>query len=194
MEFISPVPVDHRAAHSGSRAAALAVVLVAVLGAACAPPGDGPVPALPGTPPAASSAASGAADGEGTWTGIWVRENCTETGGAVGVACERLPLRDELRLELARRGARVEGTLEFTGLRAEMSGTAGPDGTLVLKGANSAEAHSTRVTEWRSNIVGGDRDRMTGSFTFFIAPDDKALGTVTVKATIEELVKEKRGG
>lgn len=163
-------------------------MLVTVLGVACAPRGDAPVPALPGSLAAPTSQA---ADYEGAWTGIWVREKCTETGGAMGVACQRLPMRDELRLRLERRGGRLEGTVEFTGLRADISGTATRDGTLVLQGTNSAAAHSTTVTEWRSRLAETNRAVMTGSFTFSIAPDDEALGTVTVSATIAELVKEK---
>jgi hypothetical protein len=188
MKFIPNAAVRPAAAHALGRGSALAAMLVTVLGVACAPRGGAPVPALPGS---LSAPTSQAADYEGTWTGIWVREKCSETGGAMGVACQRLPLRDELRLRLERRGARMEGTLEFTGLRADISGTAHPEGTLVLKGTTSAAAHSTTVTEWRSSLADANRELMTGSFTFSIAPDDEALGTVTVSATIEELVKEK---
>ena len=49
---------------------------------------------------------------QGVWQGTWQRTSCTETGGAVGVACAQTPTSGALRLTLTQAGTAVQGSVE----------------------------------------------------------------------------------
>lgn len=123
---------------------------------------------------------------QGVWAGTSIRQACSEAGGAVGVGCRSLPDKQRLSLRLTQVGSRARGVLELGSVQADVSGAVGTDGTLTLRGVRSDTTHTIRVTGWRSTTNGAV---MSGSFAYSITPEDPRLGTVTVSAVIDGMVK-----
>lgn len=161
----------------------LAAVCVS-LTVACGPR-EAPVVSPGGT--AAADAAGAAYDG--TWTGSWVRQECQEKGGAVGKACQALPERQGLQLQLTQDGNRVRGQLDLGTLRTAVNGSV-ERGSLRLSGRGEGGEQTLEVKDWRTTLAAGAMD---GSFVLIISAADEQFGTVSMTARLENVVKSSSG-
>lgn len=149
----------------------------ALLAVACGPSRSTPV-ATPGERPAAAAAVSAA----GVWSGAWVRQDCQEKGGAVGQACQNIPERQQLRLQLTVDDERASGELQLGTLRTQVSGTLRSNGTLRLTGRATSDEQTLELREWQSTIRGRS---MEGRFVLAIVPAKDELGVVTLSARLD---------
>jgi hypothetical protein len=124
----------------------------------------------------------------GVWTGQAVPTHCRESGGATGVACALAPDAQRLRLHLTSKGNSASGVLQLGPMQLDVTGTVADDGTLTLGGQHSGAGGTVIVSRWRSSV---DGTVMNGTFRYSIEAAEEELGTVTVTALFDELVKER---
>ena len=151
-----------------------------------APPPPASLPSPAALPPAPAPPSYG-----GVWSGSWVVRECLESGGAAGLACQRVPERERLQLRLTQSGTRIEGVLEFGLDRVPVSGTVNRDGALMMTGRRSAETYTVDLLGWQSTASGAAG--MGGGFSYSIAPDDRRFGVMTVTATLEDVTRGQTG-
>jgi hypothetical protein len=120
----------------------------------------------------------------GMWTGLAVRRSCSESGGAVGLACRVVPERQRVELEITQSGGTVRGLLTIGRQEATVTGNVRRDGTLVLRGVSRNGAHTISVPHWQATIDGAG---MYGTFSYRITAADERLGAVTVTAALDGL-------
>ncbi len=125
---------------------------------------------------------------QGTWSGTWTLAQCTETGGAIGVACARTPQSGGLRLTLTQAGNEVQGTVEVVQFVIPASGTVRTGSGLTLSGQSRAVVDGVGSTgtlsDWSTTRNG---NTMVGSFTLTIAPDNGLLGTQIVRLSLQNV-------
>ncbi len=160
---------------TGAKRAVLGLGCALLVGA-CGPSRGTPV-VTPGQP-----AGSAAVSLSGVWSGEWVRQDCRETGGAVGMACQNIPERQKLELRLTQDGERAEGALQLGTLRTEVSGSVASNGTLRLTGRAAGEEQTLELREWQSTVRG---QAMEGRFVLAIVPAKSELGVVTLTARLD---------
>jgi hypothetical protein len=140
------------------------------------------------TAPGAITSGGSSTSVQGVWTGTWQRQSCSETGGAVGVACPSLPSSGGLRLTLTQTGTSVTGTVEIGSVLVNATGAI-TQGTLVLNGSGRFEDNTITISNWSTAVSGLTAGTMTGTFSFTLAPDDTTAGTVTIKASLQDVLK-----
>lgn len=150
-----------------------AALMLAV--SACGPSRTAPVVTPAGEQPAAGAVTS-------RWTGSWVRQDCSEKGGAVGMACKSIPERQQLELRLTQDGDRASGELQLGTLRTDVSGSISSGGTLKLTGRAAGDEQTLELREWQSTIRG---QSMEGRFVLAIVPAKDELGVVTLSARLD---------
>ncbi len=122
---------------------------------------------------------------QGIWQGTWLRSSCSETGGAVGVACNSTPTSGSLRLTLTQTGASVQGSVEVASFLINASGSVN-GGTLTLSGSAHLQSATETISNWSTSRSG---DSMTGSFTLAIVADNQAFGSQTLVLTLQNVTK-----
>ncbi|HVG55699.1 MAG TPA: hypothetical protein VM846_14780 [Vicinamibacterales bacterium] len=122
---------------------------------------------------------------QGTWQGTWQRTSCSETGSAVGNACNQTPDTGALRLTLSQSGSNVEGSVEFGQVIIPASGPVN-NGTLRLAGSANLFGATWRLTNWSTTRSG---NAMSGSFTMTIVPDNSGIGSQTVVISLQNVTR-----
>ena len=138
--------------------------------------------------PTAPSSESGSASAlQEIWAGTWVRNGCSESGGAVGAACNATPTTGAFRLNLTQSGGSAQGTVEVGAFTVPLSGSVSNNGTVTLSGNSRLPQGATAtVSDWSTRVNG---NTMTGSFTLRIVPDDSAFGTQTLQVSLQNVTK-----
>jgi len=124
---------------------------------------------------------------QGAWSGIWVRAACSETGGAVGVGCRALPTTGGLNLTLSQSGASASGSVTVGAFQLQASGPISAAQELNLTGSGKQSGATINIIRWSSTLSAPTV--MTGSLVISIAFDDARVGTVTLTATLQGVVK-----
>jgi hypothetical protein len=122
----------------------------------------------------------------GIWQGNWQRTSCTETGGAVGVACNQTPTSGVLRLTFTQNGSSVSGNVEVASFVIEGSGSVNGSGTLTFSGSAHLQNATETISNWSTTRSGTS---MNGSFTLAIVADNAAFGSQTVVLTLQNVTK-----
>ena len=128
----------------------------------------------------------GGADFSGVWQGTWQRTSCTETGGAVGTACNLTPTSGALRLTLTQTGIAVAGNVEVASFLIPASGSVSANGTLNLTGSAHLQSATETLSNWSTTRSG---TTMSGSFTLSIVADNPAFGAQTLVLTLQNVTK-----
>jgi hypothetical protein len=99
----------------------------------------------------------------GTWQGCWRHLTCTPDPPGSFNRCNGIIIGDQsvLTLTVAQDRDGVQGTLNYSGVLMDVSGSIAVDGALSVTGsrANSIES----VSDWKSTISGSS---MEGTFTY----------------------------
>lgn len=122
---------------------------------------------------------------QGVWDGTWQRTSCSETGGAVGVACNTTPTTGGIRVSLSQSGTEVQGTVEFATFVVPATGTVS-GGTLSLSGQAHQQGGTGTISNWSTTR---SANAMNGGFTFSIVADIPAFGSQTVSVTLQNVTK-----
>ena len=122
---------------------------------------------------------------QGVWDGTWQRTSCSETGGAVGVACNTTPTTGGLRVSLSQSGNEVQGTVEFATFVVPATGTVS-GGALSLSGQTRQQGATATISNWNTTRSGS---AMNGAFTFSIVADNPAFGSQTLSVTLQNVTK-----
>ena len=120
------------------------------------------------------------------WIGSWIRQECTEAGGAAGVGCASQPSTGKLILNLTSPGSSVEGTIYLGEVEVTLASKNISDGTKRVTGWGRVPTSDVTITNWNSNESGG---AVTGNFTLTFHPDDATVGTVIVRAAMQDMKK-----
>lgn len=128
----------------------------------------------------------GTVDFTGTWQGNWQRTSCSETGGAVGVACSQTPTSGVLRLTLTQTGSSVAGNVEVASFVIPASGSVSANGTLNLTGSAHLQSATETLSNWSTTRSGNS---MNGAFTLSIVADNQAFGSQTLVLTLQNVTK-----
>jgi hypothetical protein len=123
----------------------------------------------------------------GTWQGSWQRTSCSETGGAVGVACSQTPTSGALRLTLTQTGSSVSGNVEVASFIIASSGSVNAGGTLTLTGSAHLQSATETISNWSTTRNGTS---MNGSFTLAIVADNQAFGSQTLVLTLQNVTRQ----
>ena len=157
---------------SRNRLSVIGALVVSLAGAACG-----------GSP---TSPNDNTVDFTGTWQGNWQRASCSETGGAIGVACNATPTSGVLRLTLTQTGTSVAGNVEVASFVIPGAGSVSANGTLNLTGSAHLQAATETLSNWSTTRSGNS---MNGSFTLSIVADNQAFGTQTLVLTLQGVTK-----
>jgi hypothetical protein len=103
------------------------------------------------------------------------------------VACQNVPARERVQLQLTQTGYGTTGVLALPHTRVNVSGRISDDGTLTMAGESTTPTHTVRITGWRSTASG---QSMYGTFSYSITPRDDRFGVVIVTASLENLTRE----
>ena len=122
---------------------------------------------------------------QGVWEGTWQRTSCSETGGAVGVACNTTPPTGGLRVSLSQSGNEVQGTVEFATFVVPATGTVS-GGALSLSGQTRQQGATGTISNWSTTRSGS---AMNGGFSFSIVADNPAFGSQTLSVTLQNVSK-----
>lgn len=123
---------------------------------------------------------------QGQWSGTWVRQQCTETGSAVGQFCAGLT-GGGLTLTLTQSGTSAQGSLVTGIFQFSVSGPIGATGALTLTGQGTAFGGTLTLNNWQSQIIG---TTMTGSFSFSVqSSSGTPVGSASVIATLQGVVR-----
>ena len=123
----------------------------------------------------------------GIWQGNWQRTSCTETGGAVGVACGQTPTSGVLRLTFTQSGSSVSGNVEVASFVIPGSGSVNGSGTLTFTGSAHLQNATETISNWSTTRSGTS---MNGSFTLAIVADNTAFGTQTVVLMLQNVTRQ----
>lgn len=148
--------------------------------------GDSPTSPSP-TPQPVPAPAPPPTPFQGAWNGIWVRASCSETGGATGVGCSSFPTTGGLNLTLTQSGSTAQGAVSIGVVQMNASGPISPNQELTLTGQAHQGGATFTIISWRTALNG---PVMQGSFVFAVVPDDARIGTVTVGANLQGVVKQ----
>lgn len=124
---------------------------------------------------------------QGVWIGTWTKSQCTETGGAVGVGCPAVPTGGGLNITLTQGGSIAQGTVTIGSYQLAVSGPISSSNQLTLTGQGKQSGATVNISSWGTSISG---NLMLGSFIYIVAPDDVRLGSVTVTAGLQSVVKQ----
>ena len=126
-------------------------------------------------------------DFQGAWEGQWIRTSCSETGGAVGFACNLSPTSGGLRLTLTQTGSSVQGNVEISlFIVIPSSGSVNADGWLTLAGSAHLQDGTQTLSNWNTTRSGNS---MNGTFTLTVVHDNPALGSQVVVLTLQNVTK-----
>lgn len=142
---------------------------------------------VPTPTPAPQPAPPPATPFQGVWIGTWTKTGCSETGGAVGVGCNSIPASGGLTVTLTQSGSTAQGTVLVGVYQMATSGPISASNQLALSGQGKQGGVTTNLASWSTSIAS---NLMVGSFAYVVAPDDVRLGTVTVQATLQSVVKQ----
>ena len=123
----------------------------------------------------------------GTWQGNWQRTSCTETGGAVGVACNQTPTSGVLRLIFTQNGSSVAGNVEVASFVIPGSGSVNGSGTLTFTGSAHLQSATETISNWSTTRSGTS---MNGSFMLAIVADNQAFGSQTLVLTLQNVTRQ----
>ena len=126
-------------------------------------------------------------DFSGTWLGNWLRTSCTETGGAIGIACSQLPTFGAMRLTFTQAGSSVSGNVELASFLIPGSGTVDGNGTLTFTGSAHLQEGTQTISNWSTTRSGSS---MNGSFTVSHVADNPALGSQTLVLTLQNVTRQ----
>jgi hypothetical protein len=160
------VPILFRGRIAGFNALVFSLIIVAC--------GGGPTAPGPGS------------DFQGTWEGQWQRTSCSESGGAVGVACNVTPTSGALRLTLTQTGSSVQGNVEVASFIISASGSSNANGSLTLAGSAHLQSATQTLSNWNTTRSGNS---MSGAFTLTIVADNQALGSQVVVLSLQNVTK-----
>ena len=117
---------------------------------------------------------------------MWQRTSCSETGGAVGLACDRTPTSGVLRLTLSQTGSQVQGSVEVASLIIQSSGSVNGNGTLTLAGSAHLDDATETLSNWSTTRAGTS---MSGGFTLTIVADNAAFGSQIMQLALQNVSK-----
>jgi hypothetical protein len=123
----------------------------------------------------------------GTWQGNWQRTSCTETGGAVGAACNQTPTSGVLRLTFTQNGSSVSGNVEVASFVIPGSGSVNGSGTLTFTGSAHLLDATETISNWSTTRSGSS---MNGSFTLSIVADNPAFCCQTLVLTLQNVTRQ----
>ncbi len=113
-------------------------------------------------------------DFQGVWEGQWLRTSCSETGGAVGIACNLPPTSGGLRLTLTQTGSSVQGNVEVAlFIVISGSGSVNANGSLTLTGSAHLQNATQTLSNWNTTRSG---NTMNGAFTLTIVARQPGVG------------------
>ena len=133
-----------------------------------------------------SPTAPDATDFQGVWEGTWQRTSCSETGGAIGIACNQTPTSGALRLTLSQTGSQVQGNVEVASFIIQSSGSVSGNGTLTLTGSAHLENATETLSNWSTTRSGNS---LNGGFTLTIVADNPAFGSQTLQLALQNVTK-----
>jgi hypothetical protein len=124
---------------------------------------------------------------QGVWEGSWTRTGCSETGGAVGQACNQTPQSGALRLTFTQADNTVQGNVEFGSFVIPATGTVSGSNLTVSGQTHLPQPNATAtVSNWSTTRTGNS---MTGTFTFRLVADDPAFGSQTLQLALQNVTK-----